>query len=239
MSIYAIADLHLSLSNPEKSMDVFGSGWNGYISHIKEAWEETVTSDDTVLVSGDISWATYIENAKEDFEFINSLPGRKLLSRGNHDYWWTTIAKMEKVLADWGFDSIGFVRTNAVECEGNLITGTRGWNPPKSVSDYTEEDKKIYLREIERTKIAIRELDKADPERERKRIFMIHFPPTMKDLTNTELSDLMDEGGIDICVYGHLHGRSHRFVNPEGTGKETQYICTSSDYLGFRPVKIL
>ena len=239
MSIYALADLHLSLSNPEKSMDVFGTGWEGYIERIKNAWEETVAAEDTVLISGDISWATYIENAKEDFEFINSLPGKKLLSRGNHDYWWTTISKMEKILSDWGMDTIRFVRTNAVECEDALVTGTRGWNPPKSGSDYTEEDKKIYLREIERTKIAVRELDKADPDRSSKRIFMIHYPPTTRDLKRTEISDLIDEGGIDICVYGHLHGMAHRFVNQEGTGRDTRYICTSSDYLGFAPLKIL
>lgn len=238
MSIFALADLHLSLSNPEKSMDVFGTSWEGYIDRIRNAWEETVTDDDTVLISGDISWATYIENAREDFEFINSLPGRKLLSRGNHDYWWTTMAKMEKIFSEWKLDSMGFVRTNAVECEGCLITGTRGWNLPKSGSDFTEEDRKIYNREVERTKLAIKELDKADPDRTKKRIFMIHYPPMTRDIKRSELTDIMEEGGIDICVYGHLHGMAHRFVNSEGTGSKTEYICTSSDYLKFAPVRV-
>ncbi|MCR4670208.1 MAG: metallophosphoesterase [Saccharofermentans sp.] len=238
MSIYALADLHLSLSNPDKSMDVFGTGWEGYIDRIRKAWEETVGEDDTVLISGDISWATYIENAREDFEFINSLPGRKLLSRGNHDYWWTTISKMEKILSSWDLEKMSFVRTNAVECEGCLITGTRGWGLPKSGSDYTEEDKRIFAREVERTKLAIKELDKADPERTKKRIFMIHYPPTIKDIKQSELTKIIEEGGIDICVYGHLHGMAHRFVNEEGTGSDTRYICSSSDYLNFTPLKI-
>lgn len=235
MSIFAMADTHLSLSNPDKSMTVFGSGWNDYINRMEKGWKETVTDEDTVLIAGDISWATYIDKAREDFEFLNSLPGKKILSRGNHDYWWTTISKMEKLLDEWGMDKMSFARTNAVSCEGALITGTRGWH----LNTNTEEDRKIYQREIQRTGLAIKELDKEDPGRQKTRIFMIHYPPLTCDMLHTEFSALIEEGGVDICVFGHLHGTNHRAIAKDGNGSNTRYICTSSDYLNFTPVKIL
>ena len=235
MSIFAMADTHLSLSNPDKSMTVFGSGWNDYINRMEKGWKETVTDEDTVLIAGDISWATYIDKAREDFEFLNSLPGKKILSRGNHDYWWTTISKMEKLLDEWGMDKMSFARTNAVSCEGALITGTRGWY----LNTNTEEDRKIYQREIQRTGLAIKELDKEDPERQKTRIFMIHYPPLTCDMLHTDFTNPIEEGGVDICIFGHLHGTNHRAIAKDGNGSNTRYICTSSDYLNFTPVKIL
>ena len=127
MAIYGLSDLHLSLSNPEKSMDVFGSGWDGYISRIETGWRSAVTPEDTVLVAGDISWATYIDKAEEDFEFLSSLPGRKLICRGNHDYWWTTMKKLDEFFSSHDYPGIEIVRTNVLEAEGCLISGTRGW----------------------------------------------------------------------------------------------------------------
>ena len=235
MSIFAMADTHLSISNPEKSMTVFGQGWNDYIDRIEQGWKMVVSEDDTVLIAGDISWATYIDKAREDFEFINSLPGRKILSRGNHDYWWTTISKMEKTFEEWGLDKMSFARTNAVRCEDALITGTRGWH----FSTRAEDDEKIYAREVQRTGLAIKELDKADPAKDLKRIFMFHYPPLTCDRLHSEFTDLMEEGGIDICIYGHLHGTKHRAIAKDGNGSDVRYICTSADYLDFTPVKIL
>ncbi|MBR3141897.1 MAG: metallophosphoesterase, partial [Clostridiales bacterium] len=127
MSIYALADLHLCLSCPEKSMAYVWSAWDNYVSRIKENWEAVVTDEDTVLIPGDISWATYVDHAEEDFRFISELPGRKLLSRGNHDYWWTTMKKMEEFFEQKGFNNLEFIRTNVAEAEGCLISGTRGW----------------------------------------------------------------------------------------------------------------
>ena len=147
MAIYALSDLHLSLSNPEKSMDVFGSAWDGYIERIERGWRETVTDSDTVLVAGDISWATYIEKAEEDFAFLASLPGRKLISRGNHDYWWTTMKKLDEFFASHDFPGIEIVRTNVLEAEGCLISGTRGWMLEGQCK--TDDDRKVYDREIQ------------------------------------------------------------------------------------------
>ncbi|MCR5614952.1 MAG: metallophosphoesterase [Saccharofermentans sp.] len=235
MAIYALADLHLSLSNPEKSMDVFGSAWDGYIERIEKGWRETVTPEDTVLVAGDISWATYIEKAEEDFEFLASLPGRKLISRGNHDYWWTTIKKLDEFFAGHDYPGIEIVRTNVVEAEGCFISGTRGWMLESQLK--TADDRKIYDREISRVKLCIEELEKADPGHAKQRILMIHYPPIMKGQEKTGFTELL-AGHIDTCVYGHLHGRG-KGQAWEGTDEGgVRYVCTAADYIDFAPVKI-
>lgn len=238
MAIYALADLHLCLSNPDKSMAVCWSTWADYVERIKENWEKTVTDSDTVLVSGDISWATYIDKAEEDFRYISELPGRKLLSRGNHDYWWTTMKKMEEFFAEKGFTDLEFVRTNVTEADGCLITGTRGWMIETKESLEGSDNRKIYEREKLRIGMCISELEKADPKHEKKHIMMIHYPPVMAKQDFTEFADLLAEGGVDICVYGHLHGKAHKKVF-EGDFKGMELICASADYTEFKPVKIV
>ena len=237
MAIYALADLHLSLSCPDKSMEVFGHHWGDYISRVKENWENIVTEDDTVLIPGDISWATYIDKAEEDFRFISELPGRKLLCRGNHDYWWTTIKKMEEFFAEKGLTNLAFVRTNAVMVEDTVITGTRGWMIETKESIEGSENKKIYEREKLRIKMCIDELKKADPEHTKKHIFMIHYPPVTARMDFTEFAEMMAEGGVDICVYGHLHGKAHKKAF-EGELGGTKFICSAADFVDFCPVKI-
>ena len=236
MSIYALADLHLSLSNPEKSMELFGHQWAGYLDRITEEWNRTVKPEDTVLIPGDISWATYIEKAEEDFAFIASLPGRKLLSRGNHDYWWTTMKKLDEFFESHSFPGLELVRTNVIESEGCLITGTRGWMTEASKSEDPDK-KKIYDRELLRLGLCVDELRKADPGHEKTQILMLHYPPVTSQQDKTEFSEVISEAGIDICVYGHLHGRAHRFVR-EGIVDGCRYFCVSADYLGFKPVLI-
>lgn len=238
MAIYALADLHLSLSCPGKSMEVFGHSWDGYISRVKDNWENTVTASDTVLIPGDISWATYINKAEEDFRFISDLPGRKLLSRGNHDYWWTTIKKMDDFLAGKGFTDLEFVRTNVVEAEGCLITGTRGWMIETKESLEGSDNRRIYEREKLRIGLCLDGLEKADPGHDKKHIMMIHYPPVTAKQDFTEFADILAGGGIDICVYGHLHGKAHKKVF-EGEFQGMELICASADYTGFRPVKII
>ena len=165
MAIYALADLHLSLSIPDKSMEVFGSSWGDYILRVRENWENMVTASDTVLIPGDISWATYIDQAEEDFRFLSELPGRKLLCRGNHDYWWTTIKKMEEFFAEKGFTSIELVRTNVVEADGCLISGTRGWMIESRDAISGSDNKKIYDRERLRIQMCIDKLNEnKDPQ---------------------------------------------------------------------------
>lgn len=238
MSIYALADLHLALSNPEKSMDVFGSRWEGYIPKIKDNWMNTVTDSDTVLIPGDISWATYIDKAEEDFRFISDLPGTKLLSRGNHDFWWTTMKKMEDFFAQKGFDNLQFIRTNVAQAEDCLISGTRGWMIESKASIEGSDNRKIYEREKLRIGMCIDKLNETDPEHSKKHILMIHYPPLTSNQEFTEFAEIISDGGVDICVYGHLHGKAHKKAF-EGEFGGTRFICASADYVGFKPVKII
>ena len=237
MSIFAISDLHLSLSNPEKSMTVFGQGWEDYIDRIRDNWNGTVTDSDTVLIAGDIAWATRIGEADEDFGFLAGLPGRKLISRGNHDFWWTTINKMDEYFASRDYGSIEIVRTNVVESEGCLISGTRGWMMPGD-SEFREKDRKIYDRELARLRLCFAEMDKADPDRAKPRIIMLHYPPVTRINCPTDFTDILSEGGCSICVYGHLHGRAHGKIYDGDDIGRTRYVCTSGDYLRFEPLKL-
>ena len=238
MAIYAMADLHLSLGKPEKSMEVFGRAWENYIPRIEENWRKTVKETDTVLISGDISWETYLSDAAEDFKFINSLPGRKILSRGNHDYWWTSFKKMDDFLAANGLCNISFCRTNIIEAEDALISGTRGWLLPND-REAKEEDRKIFARETERLKLCVKEFEKADPEHLKKHILMIHYPPLTATSRDTDFSRIIENAPIDICVYGHLHARAHGMRFPEDTHNGVKYILSASDFLGFSPVRVL
>jgi predicted phosphohydrolase len=191
-----------------------------------------------VLIPGDISWATYINKAEEDFKFISDLPGRKLLSRGNHDYWWTTMKKMEEFFAEKGFTNMEFVRTNVVEVEDCLITGTRGWMIETKESIEGSDNRKIYEREKLRIKMCIDVLNEADPGHAKKHILMIHYPPITAKQDFTEFAEMMAQGGIDICVYGHLHGSAHKKAF-EGDFEGMRLICASADYADFKPVRIL
>ena len=206
-------------------MEVFGHQWGDYIGRVKENWENMVTENDTVLIPGDISWATYIDKAEE------------VLCRGNHDYWWTTMKKMEEFFAEKGLTDLEFVRTNVVPVEDALVTGTRGWMIETKESIEGSDNKKIYEREKLRIKMCIDVLKEADPEHAKKHIFMIHYPPVTAKKDFTEFAHMMAEGGVDICVYGHLHGSAHKKVF-EGDFEGTKFICAAADFVDFRPVRI-
>lgn len=236
MAIFAIADLHLALSNPEKSMEVFGKSWDGYITRLEESFRELVSEGDTVLMPGDISWATYMSKAEEDFKFIDSLPGKKIIGRGNHDYWWTTVKKMEQTLTDMGVTTISLSNHTSFVVEDSIITGTRAWKLPADDS-FSDEDRKIYEREKIRIGLCVQALNKEDPEHTKRRILMLHYPPLTSRVPNTELSEIIEGSGIDLCIYGHLHGKAHKKVF-EGERNGTLYKCVSADYLGFSPVKL-
>ena len=238
MAIYALSDLHLVISNPEKAMTVFGRGWDGYMEKIRDNCMEKVGPEDTILMPGDLSWVMYLEDGTEDFKFIESLPGTKLIGRGNHDYFWTTVKKMEKWICDQGFSTIKVIRNNAVRVEDSLVTGTRGWKLP--VDDtFGEDDRKILDRELIRIKICIASLKKEDPEHKLRWILMLHYPPLLKDYQETEMTALIEEAGVDICIYGHLHGRAHANVfEGKRTENGTKYVCVSGDFIKFEPVKL-
>lgn len=228
MSIYAISDLHLSY-NTDKPMDIFG--WKDYESKIKENWNSKVKENDLVILGGDFSWSMDLEDTYKDFEFIHNLPGKKILIKGNHDYWWGTLTKMKKYINEIGFNDINFLYNNSYEFEGKLICGTRGWN----FSDLQEEDEKIYNREIQRLRLSLEDAVKKYGN-EKEIIVCLHYPP----LKTNEISDfirVMEKYNVTKCIYGHLHGPAHKFVI-EKSIDNIQYIMTSCDYTNFDLVNL-
>lgn len=228
MSIYAISDLHLSY-NTDKPMDIFG--WKNYENKIKENWNSKVKESDLVILGGDFSWSMDLKDTYKDFEFIHKLPGKKILIKGNHDYWWGTLTKMKKYINEIGFNDINFLYNNSYEFEGKLICGTRGWN----FSDLQEEDEKIYNREIQRLRLSLEDAVKKYGN-EKEIIVCLHYPP----LKTNEISDfvrVMEKYNVTKCIYGHLHGPAHKFVI-EKSIDNIQYIMTSCDYTNFDLVNL-
>ena len=200
MKIFAISDLHLSTTAP-KPMDIFGTGWTDYIQKITEDWQEKVSDDDIVLIAGDISWAMQLEDALVDINTLTPLKGRKVFIRGNHDYWWKSISRIRQGLPE-GF----FALQNDCARFGNvLVLGCRGWTV-EGDKDFTEQDKKLYLRERERLHLALKNAQKERQDGD-KLIAMMHFPPFNVKRENSLYTNLFDEFKVDAVVYGHLHGK--------------------------------
>lgn len=234
MSIYVIGDLHLSFS-AEKPMDIFGINWENHAEKIKNNWINKINEEDTVILPGDFSWATYLEETYKDFEFLNSLPGKKILLKGNHDYWWTTVTRMRKFLKENGFENIDFLFNNSYLIENKIITGTRGWiNSWKS-----EENYKILKRENDRLKLSIEDgIKKFGTEYEI--ICFIHYPPFYKEIDIPEEINFiktLNKYNIKKCYYAHLHGESHKDAI-EGNVNGVKYKLVSSDYLNFKLLDI-
>lgn len=230
MSIYAISDLHLSF-NTNKPMDIFG--WNNYEEEISQDWRTNVKEEDLVLLTGDFSWEMKLENTYKDFQFINNLPGKKLLLKGNHDLWWTTLKKMREFLKEKEFNNIDFIYNNSYEFENYIIAGTRGWN---LVSENID-DKKIKDRELLRLENSI--TDGIQKYGEDKPIIVcMHYPPLLKDLKNNEFTKILEKYNVKYCLYGHLHGKSHINVF-DGIYNNVNYKMVSCDYTGFKLIKII
>ena len=224
-----MGDLHLSLSS-DKSMDIFG-GWENYVERIKENWNREVSPEDTVVVPGDISWAMSLKEAVADFSYIHELPGRKIILKGNHDYWWTTAAKMNNFLAENGFDSIFILHNNHYAYENYGICGTRGW-----INDDSEPaDAKVLAREAQRLETSIASAENAGLEP----LVFLHYPPLYGNEYNPDLLEVMYRHNIKRCWYGHIHGRKghQNAVNGERDGIVFQLV--SADYVQFCPVKIM
>ena len=230
MSIYAISDLHLSF-NTNKPMDIFG--WNNYEEKISQDWRTNVKEEDLVLLTGDFSWEMKLENTYKDFQFINNLPGKKLLLKGNHDLWWTTLKRMREFLKEKEFNNIDFIYNNSYEFENYIIAGTRGWN---LVSENID-DKKIKDRELLRLENSI--IDGIRKYGEDKPIIVcMHYPPLLKELKNSEFTKILEKYNVKYCLYGHLHGKSHMNVF-DGNYKNVAYKMVSCDYTGFKLIKII
>lgn len=222
MSLFAIADTHLSLGT-DKPMDSF-PGWNDYVTRLETNWNKVVNTEDTVVIAGDISWAMNFDQLYADFEFIHKLNGKKIIIKGNHDYWWTTYNKMQKFIDDNGFDSISILHNNSFDVDGISVCGSRGW-----MFDSEEpHDEKVLAREVGRIR---RSLDNAT--RDNKMVFL-HYPPITTNSTCTEIIELLKEYGIKKCYFGHLHGIAARLVvedNIEGI----DFRLISCDKLSFLP----
>lgn len=228
MSLYAIADLHLSLSSG-KPMNIF-PGWDNHVERLEKNWQATVSPDDTVVVPGDISWAINFEEAKADFDFINRLNGHKVIMKGNHDYWWNSMAKMNRFLEENGFNTITIVHNNYYPYGDYGICGTRGW-----IKD-TEEpaDAKVLAREAGRLETSI----KAALADGKKPIVFLHYPPIFANDYNREILDVLFRYDIKTCYYGHLHGNAHRYaVCGEVDGINYQLIA--GDFVQFCPKFIM
>ena len=233
MAIYAIADLHLSYAQP-KPMNIFGENWTNHEEKIKTNWKNTVKPDDTVILPGDFSWATYLEDAYKDFEYLNSLPGKKILLKGNHDYWWTTITNMKKYLQEKHFENIDFLYNNSYLVENKILVGTRGWNLLEN------NDKKMLNREKIRLELSIEDgIKKYGNEKEI--IVFMHYPPITLSCLNQKINmdfiDIMQKYNISRCYYGHLHGQSHKDA-VEGNINGIELKLISADYLNFNLLEI-
>jgi predicted phosphohydrolase len=225
--IFAIGDLHLSLSVENKAMDVFGPGWANHVARLKEGWQDTVGEEDLVLVPGDISWGLRLEEALADLEFIHGLKGTKVLLRGNHDYWWTGYSKVKSVLPP----SVKAVQNDALLWNGVIVGGTRGWNTPLSPDFSESKDRKIFEREKLRLGLSLRAMDDMAG---RLRVVMLHYPPFNEKGEPTDFADLIRGHGVDHAIYGHLHGRSC-LGSFEGDHEGTRYHLVSADHLQFVP----
>ena len=221
MKIFSISDLHLS-TVIEKPMDIFGPGWEDHFERISQDWKQKVSDNDLVLIAGDISWGMYLEEALPDLELIHKLPGRKVILRGNHDYWWKSITQVRQALPS----SMYAVQNDCLRFGDLLVCGTRGWNAPEN--DFkSSEDEKIYKREVIRMELSLQDMQKQRKDTDLV-IAMCHYPPFNSKLNNSEVTDLIEYFKVPIVVYGHLHGKQCRakpFVNKNGV----DYYLTSCD----------
>lgn len=224
MSLFAIADTHLSLGT-DKPMDIF-KGWSGYVDKLRENWESTVTDSDTVVIAGDISWGMSLEGALDDFRFIDSLPGQKIILKGNHDYWWTTMRKMETFLNQNDMNTIRFLHNNTITVGDIAVCGSRGW-----FFDAEESaDNKVLLREAGRLRTSINLAKETGLEP----VVFLHYPPITQNMVCEEIYNVLLETGIKRCYYGHLHGPSMtRSINSVRDGIE--FALISCDFLAFAP----
>ena len=230
MNLFAIADLHLP-GGQEKPMDVFGSQWDGHFRRIAESWESQVRPEDTVLIAGDISWAMRMKEVREDLAELGELPGRKVLIRGNHDYWWGGISRVREALSPGMFA----LQHDALDLEAFVVCGTRGWMIPLGDTPMEPRDQKIYQRELCRLDLALESaLSRAAG---RPVVAMLHYPPLLKDQRTSGFTERLERAGVRLCVYGHLHGAGIQ-AGFSGEQGGVRYELTSCDSQEFRIRKV-
>ena len=228
MALYAIGDLHLSLG-AEKPMDVFGGKWLGYMDKLR-AGMSMIGPEDTTVLLGDLSWALNLEGAVKDFAWIDQIPGKKIILKGNHDYWWSTAAKFYKFCQENGFENQWILNNNHYEYDGWAICGTRGW--------FFEEDRggthdeKVFRRELIRLESSLKSAG------DKNKMVFLHYPPRYRGYECREIIDLLERYEVRRCFYGHLHSESHKLAI-EGQWGGVEYRLVSADYIGFKPVTVI
>lgn len=230
MSLYVLADLHLCLGDSSKTMNIF-NGWDNYQEKIDENWKKIVKDEDTVVIPGDISWGMSLEEAAKDFHYINSLPGKKIIIKGNHDYWWTTMKKMTDFLKAENCSTINILHNNHYKYGEYGICGTRGWvNMPGET-----QDEKVLKREVQRLEASI----KSALSENLKPIVFLHYPPIFANNFNYDMLEVLYRYNISDCYYGHIHGRSAHELCVTNTYDDINFHLISGDYLQFVPEKVL
>lgn len=226
MALYAIGDLHLSNATTEKPMDVFGGAWVGYMDKLREGLS-VITAEDTTVLLGDLSWALDLSQAKEDFAFINEIPGNKIILKGNHDYWWSTAAKFYKFCEENQFSNMFILNNNHYVYDGMAICGTRGWFFEEERG--SDHDEKVFKRELLRLEASLKAAGDLP-----KTVFL-HYPPRYKGYTCEPILDLLKQYDVRRCFYGHLHGASHGLAQ-EGLWDGVEFKLVSADRLNFVPL---
>ncbi len=224
MALYAIGDLHLCLG-ADKPMDIFGGAWVGYMDKLREGLS-VISPEDTTVLLGDLSWALDLEHAKEDFAFINAIPGRKIILKGNHDYWWSTLAKFQKFCDTNGFSGMEILNNNHFVYDGYAICGTRGWFFEED--RHGAHDEKVFKRELLRLEASLKSAGSLP------KIVFLHYPPKYKGYECPEILALLEKYEVRQCFYGHLHGGSHGLAM-EGIWDGVDFKLVAADKLNFRP----
>lgn len=228
MALYALADLHLAFG-ADKPMDVFGGRWTGYADKLRENLS-VLKEEDTLVIPGDFCWALGLEEAAADFQFLNSFPGRKLLVKGNHDYWWNTASKFSAFCQSHGFENMHLLHNNCHLYKDVALCGTRGWFFEEEKEG--THDEKVFRRELIRLEASLQAAG------EREKLCFLHYPPRYRGYTCPEILELLKKYSVKACYYGHLHGDSHKLAL-EGTYDGTEFVLVAADYVNFKPCLIM
>ena len=235
MAVFVIADLHLATADSQKSMEVFGKRWINYIEKIKSNWEKVVGENDTVILPGDISWGLAIEDALEDLLWIEALPGKKILIKGNHDFWWSTLSKLNAFFEQHNIKTIQILNNNAIELENIIVAGSRGWFTDKSMQNVEEDVDygKIVNREAIRLKMSLDSAKKLKGYGDKEIVVFLHFPPVWGEYNCEQILSVLSEYNIERCFFGHIHGVYSVQSSFEYQG--IKFSLISADFLDFLP----
>ena len=238
MSLYVIADLHLATADASKSMEVFGKRWLNYIEKLNNNWRRVITDNDTVIIPGDISWGLTTDDARQDLLWLDSLPGKKVILKGNHDFWWSTVSKLNAFFETNKITSISVINNNAIEVESKILAGSRGWFTDKSMQNAEEnvDYDKIVNREAIRLEMSLNQAESLRGESDKEILVFLHFPPVWSDFSCQPILDVLKKHKISKCYFGHIHGS---YSLPDSFEFENiSFSLISADFLDFMP-KIL